>query len=245
MHKHIITLFILCINSSLLFGQKNAVDIAWNPNSYLKKKHTIQYCVDNNSYKIKHLKVESEADYELFLKHAKYLKHIDSLSICSIGSICKLINELETEDLKIMGDLPDLPNLTFLSINKPALTHLATNLNDFKKLKYLDIGASFKAIPEAIWELKQLEKLHLYGYFTSVSEKVLSLENLNSLSLQGEYKTLPLPTAPKTKLTSLKLSGFFSTTPEFLDYCPNIRFLEIMSDEPMHIGDNIGKVPKV
>ena len=49
-----------------------------------KNENTIEYCLNNKNYKIKHLWIREESSYKRFLENADKFKDIDSLTIGSI-----------------------------------------------------------------------------------------------------------------------------------------------------------------
>lgn len=230
-------LFLLTIHA--ISAQDDPYDIGWNPNGYLKQKHTVEHCVKNKQFDVQHLWVKTETSYQLFITHADKFARIDSLTIGG-NLVCAAIQQLEQEMLKDVDKLPHLPELEFLSINMLSMENPFKNLDEFTHLKYLEIGGSFTQIPEEVWALTGLRHLNLYGYFTTVSPKVNQLNKLESLVLQGKYKQLPLPKLPLNQLTYLNLSGNLATTPQYITYCPNLRFLEIISDIPMQVTAPIG-----
>lgn len=236
--KHLLTFIACCILPLSLLAQDDPYDIGWNPNGYLNQTHTIEYCLKRQTFTIEHLWLKTESSYQMFLNHGSRFKHIDSLTIGD-NLLCAIINQLESNMLQDMAELPALAELEFLSINMYSMKNPLKNLKRFTQLKYLEIGGSYTQIPEELWELTQLEHLNLYGKFSNVSPKINQLTQLKSLILQGDYENIPTPTGPLNQLRYLNMTGEFNSIPAYLKYCPNLRFLEIISDLPMVIGDHI------
>jgi hypothetical protein len=175
MKKYYLLFIVLLFCQGVLAEEPDAYDLGITPNSYLTTKNTVNYRVKNNQFNISHLLISDDKDFDLFLKHAAKFRHIDSLSIGREGNLCKLVYELENKVLERMPNLPDLPNLEFLSVMIISMKYPADNIGEFKKLKFLELAGDFEQIPENIWELERLETLHLSAYFTKVSPKVYQL----------------------------------------------------------------------
>ena len=57
-----------------------------------KNENTIEYCLNNKIYKIKHLWIREESSYKRFLENADKFKDIDSLTIGSMV-LCDLLTQ--------------------------------------------------------------------------------------------------------------------------------------------------------
>ncbi|MGB0524815.1 MAG: leucine-rich repeat domain-containing protein [Flammeovirgaceae bacterium] len=244
MKAQFIYLLVVLTFPQFTFAQEDPYDIGWNPNGYLRQQHTVEYCVEHHQYQLEHLWVKTERSYQLFQAHAQKFSRIDSLTIGD-NLFCAVIKQLEHDMLKNAGELPDLPELKFLSINMLSMENPFKNLGKLEQLKYLEIGGSFTHIPHEVWGLTQLEHLNLYGHFKTVSPEINQLRQLKSLVLQGKYTKLPNPIRPLPKLEYLNISGDLAETPDYLKYCPNLRFFEMISDIPMRVTSNIGRLTKL
>lgn len=243
--KKLLILLTFCLLFSFdILAQEDPYNIGWTAINRLRPHNTLEKCLKTKNYKVKHLWVRDEAEFQVLLDNFEKFKNIDSLTIGN-NWLCAVINQLETEMFKEANKIPPFPQLKYLSINVLSMEKPFDNLSQFKSLEYLELAGSFTTIPEGVWELTQLKVLNLYGYFKNVSPKIHQMINLKALILEGKYDKLPQNTASKPSLLYLNLSGVFTQIPNLVAYCSNLRFLEMQSDKPWHLDAKIAKAPKV
>jgi Leucine-rich repeat (LRR) protein len=207
-----------------------------------KNENTIEYCLNNKNYKIKHLWIREESSFKKFLENADKFKNIDSLTIGGL-EICDLMRQWNTKMFeKMPADLPDLPKLSYLNISVCSLLEPFTKFSHLKNLKLLTIIGQYENIPEEIWQLKQLEKLDLYGDYTTVSPALSNLRSLKELSLKGNWTELPQTNAAISGLKFLKLEGAFNKIPAFVFQNKNLFVLQLRTIKPLSVNKEIANL---